>query len=242
MALSLQAHNHRRNRLLAALRTQDYALLEPHLQVVLIGEGELLHLPGEEIQRIYFLHSGIVALMAVAKDGNAISTASVGREGAIGTIAGSGQVRAFTRALVQAPGTASRMSIARFRAALQKSETLTDLITRYHMAMMAQVQQTSLCNSLHDATSRLSRLLLLLQEQGDREDISFTQDRLASMLGLRRTSVTLAAQALQKQRLISYGRGRIEILDRKGLSAAACECYAVLRRTFDQILEDKRAQ
>jgi CRP-like cAMP-binding protein len=235
-----EQHLHLRSRLLATLRPQDFALLEPHLQVVLIGEGELLHMPGDVIQKVYFLHSGIVALMAVSKDGSAVSTASVGREGAIGTIAGSGVVRAFTRALVQAPGTASRIAISRFRDALKTSEALTDLITRYHMAMMAQVQQTSLCNSLHDAASRLSRLLLLLDVQGDKEAISFTQDRLADMLGLRRTSVTLAAQALQAEGLIRYRRGRIEILDRKGLGAAACECYGVMRRTFDQLLEDER--
>ena len=103
---------HRRNRLLAALRPQDFALLKPHLQIVLIGEGDLLHRPGEEIKQVYFLHRGIVSLMAVSKDGDAISTASVGREGAIGTIAGTGFVRAFTRAMVQTPGAASRIAIS----------------------------------------------------------------------------------------------------------------------------------
>jgi hypothetical protein len=95
---------HRRNRLLAALRPQDYALLEPHLEIVLIGEGEFLHLPGKEIEQVHFLHSGIVSLMAISKDGDAISTASVGREGAIGTIAGTGFVRAFTQAMVADAG------------------------------------------------------------------------------------------------------------------------------------------
>jgi CRP-like cAMP-binding protein len=166
----------------------------------------------------------------------------VGREGAIGTIAGTGIVRAFTRAMVQAAGTASRIGVPQFRRVFQKSEAISDLITRYHMAMMAQVQQTSLCNSVHDASSRLSRLLLLLDEQSDQGNISFTQDRLANMLGLRRTSVTLAAQALQAQGLIRYKRGRIEILDHKRLKAVACECYGVVRRTFDQVLDDKRAR
>ena len=232
---------HRRNRLLAALRPQDYALLEPHLQIVLIDEGEYLHLPGEEIEQVYFLHRGIVSLMAISKDGDAISTASVGREGAIGTIAGTGFVRAFTRAMVQTPGAASRIAISHFRRAVNKSEAISDLLTRYHMALMAQVQQTSLCNSVHDATSRLSRLLLLLNEQGNDDPISFTQERLADMLGLRRTSVTLAARTLKSRRLIRYRRGRIEIVDGRGLKAAACECYEVVSRTFDQFLEDKQA-
>jgi Mn-dependent DtxR family transcriptional regulator len=95
-------------------------------------------------------------------------------------------------------------------------------------------------NLVHDATSRLSRLLLLLNEQGSDDTISFTQERLAAILGLRRTSVTLAARTLQSRRLITYRRGRIEIVDRTRLKAAACECYAVVSRTFDQFLEDKQ--
>jgi CRP-like cAMP-binding protein len=228
---------HRRNRLLAALRAGDYALLEPHLQIVPIVEGEFLHLPGEEIEQVYFLHRGIVALMAISEDGDAIATASVGSEGAIGTIAGTGFVRAFTRAMVQAAGVASRIAVPHFRRAVRKSEAINDLLTRYHMALMCQVQQTSLCNSVHDATSRLSRLLLVLSEQSKDDTISFSQERLADMLGLRRTSVTVAAQTLQSRHLIRYRRGRIEIVNRKGLKAAACECYEVVSRTFDQFLE-----
>jgi len=231
---------HRRNRLLAALRPGDYALLEPHLQIVPMREGEFLHLPGDEIKQVYFLHKGIVSLIAISDDGDAISTASVGSEGAIGTIAGTGFVRAFTRAMVQAPGVASQIAVSHFRRAVSKSEAINDLLTRYHMALMCQVQQTSLCNSVHDATSRLSRLLLVLSEQGKDDIISFSQERLSEMLGLRRSSVTLAAQTLQSRRLISYQRGRIEIINRKGLKAAACECYEVVSRTLDQFLEDKQ--
>jgi len=231
---------HRRNRLLAALRPRDFALLEPHLQIVPIREGEFLHLPGDEIEQVYFLHKGIVSLMTISENGDAISTASVGSEGAIGTIAGTGFVRAFTRAMVQAPGVASRIAVPHFRRAVSKSEAINDVITRYHMALMCQVQQTSLCNSVHDATLRLSRLLLVLSEQSEGDTISFSQERLADMLGLRRSSVTLAAQTLQSRRLISYRRGRIEIVNRKGLKAAACECYEVVSRTLDQFLEDKQ--
>jgi CRP-like cAMP-binding protein len=229
---------HRRNRLLAALRPGDYALLEPHLQIVPILEGEFLHLPGEEIEQVYFLHRGIVALMAISKDGDTIATASVGSEGAIGTIAGNGFVRAFTQAMVQAAGVASRIAVPHFRRAVRKSEAINDLLTRYHMALMCQVQQTSLCNSVQDATSRLSRLLLVLSEQGKDDTISFSQGRLADMLGLRRSSVTVAAQTLQSRHLIRCRRGRIEIVNRKGLKAAACECHEVVSRTFDQFLED----
>jgi CRP-like cAMP-binding protein len=231
---------HRRNRLLAALRPRDYELLVPHLVTVPMEEGEFLHVPEKEITQAYFLHSGIVSLMAVSSEGDAIATANVGQEGAIGTIAGTGFVRAFTQAMVQVSGTASRIAISHLRRAVRNSDAINDLLTRYHMALMCQVQQTSLCNSVHDATARLSRLLLLLNEQSNHETISFTHERLADMLGVRRSSVTVAAQTLQSKRLIRYRRGRIEIVDRKGLKAAACECYTVVSRTFDQFLEDKQ--
>src|SRR5712672_3450207 len=138
--------------------------------------------------------------------------------------------------MVQAAGVASRIAVPHFRRAMRKSETINDLLTRYHMALMCQVQQTSLCNSVHDAISRLSRLLLLLSEQSKDDIISFSHERLAYMLGLRRSSVTLVAQTLQSQHFIKYRHGRIEIVNRRGLKAAACECYEVISRTFDQIL------
>jgi CRP-like cAMP-binding protein len=235
-------NQHRRNRLLAVLGPRDFALLEPHLQIVPIARGEFLHLPGDEIKQVYFLHSGIVCLMVISDDGNAISTASVGSEGAIGTIAGTGFVRAFTRALVQAPGVASKISVPHLGRAVSKSEAISDVLTRYHMALMCQVQQTSLCNSLHDAVSRLSRLLLVLSEQGEGDTISFSQERLAEMLGLRRSSVTAAAQILQSRRFISYRRGRIQIIKREGLKAAACECYEVVSRTLDEVLQHRRSE
>ena len=187
------------------MQPRDLALLEPHLQIVPIAEGEYLHLPGDDIEQVYFLHRGIVSLMAISQDGNAISTASVGSEGAIGTIAGTGFVRAFTRALVQASGVASQISVPHLRRAVRKSEAISDLLTRYHMALMSQ-------------------------------------ERLADMLGLRRSSVTVAAQSLQSRRFISYRRGRIEIIDRKGLKATACEWYEVVSRTLDQFMQDKRSK
>ena len=100
-------------------------LLEPHLQIVRIGEGEFLHLPGDEIEQVYFLHSGVVSLMAISAQGEAIATASVGSEGAIGTIAGTGFVPAFTQAIVQAPGVASQIAVSHFRRAVNKSEAIT---------------------------------------------------------------------------------------------------------------------
>src|SRR5260370_32890212 len=123
-----------RNRLLAALRPGDHALLEPHLQIVPIVEGEFLHLPGE----VYFLHRGIVALMAISEDGDAIATASVGSEGAIGTIAGTGFMRAFTPPMPQAAGFTSRLADRRFRLTVKWIQETNTRLTRQHTPLMSQ--------------------------------------------------------------------------------------------------------
>src|SRR5207244_8453703 len=117
------------------------------------------------------------------------------------------------------PGGWGRLTdwVPHFRRAVSKSEAMNDLLTRYHMALMCQVQQTSLCNSVHDATSRLSRLLLVLSQQGKDDTISFSQERLAEMLGLRRSSVKVVEQTLKSRHLIRYRRGQIDIFNRKGL-------------------------
>jgi CRP-like cAMP-binding protein len=199
---------------------------------VLLLVGNTLHRPGDKIEQVYFLHDGVVSLMAVMKDGTMVETVSVGHEGAIGTIEGSGSLRAFTCALVQVPGTASRMSGVLFRRILAENVELKEIINHYHMAVMANVQQTSACNAFHDLTSRLSRILLLV---GDRcaDDVRLTQEALAGMLGVQRTSVTSVVRELRNLGTIGYRRGVIKILDRDKLKRSVCECYGSIRRTVD---------
>jgi CRP-like cAMP-binding protein len=233
---------HNRNRLLAALRPQDFAPLEPHLQIVPIARGKFLHLPGDEIEQVYFLHSGIVSSWRSPR----MAMQSPRRASEVRELSARLRERASCapsrERWSRRRGVASKISVPHFRRAVSKSEAISDLLTRYHMALMCQVQQTSLCNSLHDAVSRLSRVLMVLSEQGEGNTISFSQERLADMLGLRRSSVTAAAQKLQSRRFISYRRGRIEIINREGLKAAACECYEVVSRTLDQFLQHKGPQ
>ncbi len=153
------------NRLLAMLSPRDFALLNAHVREVQLRRGDVLHRPGDRIEQVYFLHSGLVSLLAVLEGGAAVETVNVGCEGAIGTIEGFGSLTAFTYALVQVPGTASRIPGPTFRRLVAESQELKEQINHYHMAVMAHVQQTSACNTLHDLTQRLARTLLLA---GDR--------------------------------------------------------------------------
>jgi CRP-like cAMP-binding protein len=223
---------HLRNRLLAALSPDDFALLAPHLREGRLIRGDLLHRPGEQIEQVYFLTSGIVSLMAILEGGTTVETVSVGHEGAIGTIEGFGPLQAFTSAKVQVSGSASRISGPIFRRILDERAELKETINHYHMTVMAQVQQTSACNALHDLTSRLSRILLLSADRCA-DDIQLSQESLAGMLGVRRASVSDAASTLRDLGAIEYRRAVIKILDRKKLEEAVCECYSTIRRAID---------
>jgi CRP-like cAMP-binding protein len=223
---------HLRNRLLASLSADDFASLEPHLREVVVFPGDLLHRPGEQIGQVYFLQSGIVSLMAVLEGGAMVETVSIGHEGAVGTIEGFGSLHAFTSARVQVAGAASRIPGPIFRRLLEASAPLKEAINHYHMTVMAHVQQTSACNTLHNLTSRLSRILLLSADRCD-DHIQLSQESLAEILGVRRSSVTAAATSLRDAGAIEYRRAIIRVSDRKKLEEAVCECYPTIRRTID---------
>lgn len=229
-----QQKHHLRNRLLASLSPDDFASLASHLREVVLFPGDLLHRPGEQIAQIYFLQSGIVSLMAVLEGGATVETVSIGHEGAVGTIEGFGSLHAFTSARVQVAGSASRISGPIFRRLLDASPALKEELNHYHMTVMAHVQQTSACNTLHDLTNRLSRVLLLSDDRCDAH-IQLSQESLAEILGVRRSSVTVAATSLRDAGAIEYRRAVIKVLDRKKLEEAVCECYPTIRRTIDLV-------
>src|SRR4029077_14687323 len=140
-----------------------------------------------------------------------------------------------TRAVVQVPGTASRIPAGRFRASAEASEAVHDIIVRYGEMLLIQVQQTAACNALHAVEARLSRWLLQARDRLESNSINLTHEFLSQMLGVRRTTVTVVANVLQQAGLIRYHRGQIEIVDRPGLEARACECYEAIRRQIDQV-------
>jgi CRP-like cAMP-binding protein len=223
------------NRFLATLPPHDFSLLAPHLRTIVLERGVMLHDVGEEIEHVYFPHTGMVSLVAVMQSGATVETATVGRGGVVGASAGLGAKRTFGRAVVQLPGTAAWISASQFHAAANESRAIRDLVVRYNELLLAQVQQSVACNALHGLEARLCRWLLQTHDCIDGDAIPLTQEFLGQMLGVRRTTVTIAARLLQSAGLIRYRRGLIQVLDRAALEDIACECYAAVRRNADNV-------
>jgi len=225
----------RRNLLLASLPAKDFALLAPHLKDIELEQGTVLQEQGERIEQVYFPREGIVSLLAVMRQGEAIETATIGFEGAVGSFAGFGSRRAHTRAVVQVKGWASRITASRFRKIAEGNEAVCRIVVRYGEMLLIQVQQTAACNALHPVEARLSRWLLQARDRLESNKINLTHEFLSQMLGVRRTTVTVVANMLQQAGLIRYRRGQIEIVDWEGLKARSCECYEAIRRNVEEV-------
>src|SRR5215813_4807636 len=195
--LARQLEHGRFNRFLATLPPHDFSLLAPHLRTAPLERGVMLYDVGEEIEHVYFPHTGMVSLVAVMQSGSTVETAAIGRAGVIGASAGLGARSTFARAIVQLPGTAAWLSAAQFHAAANQSQGIRDLVVRYNDLLLAQIQQSVACNALHALEARLCRWLLQTHDCVDRDVIPLTQEFLGQMLGVRRTTVTIAARLLQ---------------------------------------------
>lgn len=217
------------NRLLAALPGDSFALLEPDFKDVVLPQGFVCFDPGDPVNQVYFPHSGMISCLVTTGDGEMVETSSVGREGAVGLQSGFGRRVSFTRALVQIAGKFTVLPAARLENAVSRSPALRDVILRYIETLWAEAQQNAACNAIHDGSARLCRWLLQCADKIGSDQLLLTQEFLAEMLGVRRTTVTLLAQELQKNGIVRYSRGRITILDRPALKAAACECYNAVK-------------
>ena len=220
---------HRDNRLLAALPPDSLALLHPDLKLVSLPQGAVIFEPGASVDNVFFPQTGMISLLVVTKNGGSIETMTIGREGAVGLHGGLGERRSLTRATAQVGGRFSTIPAARFGQLVRDDASLRDLVSHYTEVMLAEAQQICACNAVHDSNSRLCRWLLQTADRTASERLPLTQEFLAQMLGVRRTTVTLLAQALQKKGYIKYSRGQISLLDRAGLEREACECYDVVR-------------
>jgi CRP-like cAMP-binding protein len=234
-SIGRQLERRRFNRFLATLPPHDFSLLAPRLRTVTLQRGVMLHDAAVEIEGVYFPHSGMVSLVVVMQNGATVESATVSRGGVIGASAGLGAKWTFARAIVQLPGEAAWISASQFHAAVNESRGIRDLIVRYNDLLLAQIQQSVACNARHALEARLCRWLLQTHDCMEGDVIPLTQEFLGQMLGVRRTTVTIAARLLQTARLIRYRRGHIQILDRKALEDISCECYAVVRGYMDNI-------
>jgi len=217
------------NRILQCLSGKTLALIEPHLRKVKLAQGTLLHEAGEAITNVYFPLSGMVSMLAVLKSGQAIEAGVIGREGFVGGFLGVRGWRPFGHAVMQMSGEAMQLNVRQFKKAYDASDALRILVNGYQSVVYFQAQQTAACQALHPVEARMCRWLLQAQDAVGGDTLNLTQEFLSHMLGVRRTSVSGSANKLQEEGLITYKRGVIRILDRKGLEKSSCECYAAVR-------------
>jgi CRP-like cAMP-binding protein len=228
------ASSRKLNRFLAALPAEDYGLLAPNLRTVSLRCGTVLHDHGDAIEQVYFPHRGMVSLVATMHDGAMVETALLGPAGIVCGNAALGSRVAVGKSIVQLPVTASCLSAMQFQDAAKHSSAIRDLAVRCNELLSAEIQQSVACNALHAIEQRLSRWLLRTRDCWDDDILPFTQEWLAQMLGVRRTSVNVSAKLLQARGAIRCGRGRIRIVDRAALEQSACECYFTLRGCLDK--------
>lgn len=223
-----------RNQLLAALPGKDYKRLLPHLESVSLPFMEVLYESGEIITHVYFPNDGLISLSVVMEDETPREVALIGNEGMLGTAVVLGMNATPTRALIQMPGNAMRMKAEVLRDELKHGGALPDLLQRYTHALFAQVSQAAACVGAHEVDKRLSRLLLLTHDGAQGDEFEMKHEFMAMILGVTRSVVTRAAGNLQNEKMIHYTRGRVTILDRRGLEATACECYGAVKEEYER--------
>jgi len=205
------------------------------MQEVSLRAGETVHEAGEPVQGVYFPSSAVLSIVTLMRDGTSVETATVGHESAVGLLSGLTGVRSSHRIFTQIPGAAVRIPATALRAAALGSPDLLDLLLCSAQASVAEAEQSAACNALHDAPSRLARWLLLTQDRTGGGGFSLTQDYMAIMVGVQRTTISAIASDLKARGLIRYTRGHVEVLDRAGLEEAACECYDAMQQCYAQL-------
>ena len=225
-----------RNRLLASLSAEDYGLIAPSLAQTDLERGRLLYDPGDDVETVYFPEDGVISLMTLMENGAAIESATIGREGALGLMAAVAPRQSLSRAIVQTPVRAARISAAALHDAWEKSPAIRRLVDRHNEALFGHAIQSVACNALHSVEARFCRWLLSCHDRISNDTVALTQEFLADMLGVQRTTVTAVARGLQDKGVIRYRRGVVDILDRGVLEALACECYSAINRTYERLL------
>ena len=224
------------NRLLATLTTKEYKRVLPKLKTVSLVLGDVLYKPGAAIKYVYFPNNSIISLISELSQSSWLEVGMVGNEGMAGLAVFMGVNSSSTRALVQGSGTAMRMSSAAVRTEANLLGNLHHLLHRYSHSLLNHVSQSSACNRFHFVDARLARWLLMTNDRLAAKEFPLTQEFLSSMLGVRREGVSKAAGALQAGKLIRYSRGVITILNRRGLEAKSCQCYAIIKADTDAYL------
>lgn len=231
-------HAPTQNRLLAALPATVFSRLKPELELVPMPLGQVLYESGGQLRHVYFPTTAIVSLLYVMHDGASAEIVIVGNEGMLGISLYIGGETAPSRAVVQSAGFGYRLKDAALKEEFNRGGATPHLLLRYSQALVTQMAQTAVCNRHHTVDQQLSRWLLLSLDRLSRPELAISQDLIANMPGARRAGLTEAAGKLQRNGVIRCSRGRIRVLDRPALERSACECYAVVRREYERLLEN----
>jgi CRP-like cAMP-binding protein len=230
------------NRLLAALRPSALAELAPHLMLVDLPLDAVLFDAGDDVEHTYLPCGPTQAsLLVVTADGQEIEAASIGFEGAIGGVVSAGFKPAYGRAVVRVPGHAFCIPTSRLEEIKTRHAAVADLFDRAADVFIAQMMQVAACNALHTIEQRACRWLLFAHDRSGDEPIRLTQETLAHMLGVQRTTISAVARQLQDSGIIHIGRGRVTVLDRPGLERRACECHDAVEAHFRKVLPKAEA-
>ena len=227
------------NAILASLSPSDSAALRPHLKSIHLESKRVLFDSGDIIDSVYFPAGAVVSLVVGLSNGQTVEGAMVGKDGVVGAAAALDSKIALTQAIVQLAGDAFVCDAAVFKRTAMQSEKLLSLLFRHEQAVYAQAQQSTACMAAHDVQSRLCRWLLRARDLSGSDTLNFTQEFLAEMLGVRRTSVTVDAHTLQNAGFIKYSRGKIQIIDVEGLHEGACECYETVKSHYEKLLGER---
>jgi CRP-like cAMP-binding protein len=227
----------RQNRLLAALPRGDFERIAPHLEWVTLKLGDVLYESGGLERYVYFPIDSIVSLLYVMEDGASAEIAVVGNEGMLGVAVFMGGETTPSRAIVQSAGSGYRLPAQPLKQEFDLGGSLMHLLLRYAQALITQMAQTAVCNRHHTVDQQLCRWLLMSLDRLRFDELVMTQELIANMLGVRREGVTEAAGKLRDLGIIEYRRGHIKVLDRPALEAQVCECYGVVKKEFDRLLD-----
>lgn len=226
------------NYFLNALSAPDRALIRPALEHVVLERDHVLARAGEPVDSVVLPVNCVISVVAVMKDGRSVETRTIGCESGFGLLNALGSRLSYEEVVAQIGGDAWKLPLSTLGHAATKSPTLVRAIARHAQATMMQAAQSAACNALHTVQQRLARWLLLTRERTGSDVLPLTQEHLAIMLGVQRTTVTAAASEMQERGLVSYSRGRIRLLDRPALLHAACECYESIEKAGERMIEN----
>jgi CRP-like cAMP-binding protein len=225
-----------KNRILATLPKAEYRRLRPSLEEVALHQDQVLYGPSDVVSHVYFPNDAVVSLLFDVDARRTVEVAMEGNESAVGVAIYLGGVNSLNLCRVQHAGTAMRLPVSALAKYNKHRSQLEELLRRYIHAFVAQIAQLGVCNRFHNVDARLARWLLMTHDRVQPHDLSATQEAIANLLGVRRSSITHAASGLHRNNIIDYRRGCIEILDEGRLRAASCDCYATMKGQYDSFL------